>query len=211
MIDEGSKINVVSIIALQHLNISLSYFSVPTLAIRAFNNTLSTTLDMVVIPLKVEATLIPTTCHVVEGDMLYNIILDQPWIDEMEGILSSKHGYFKYLYKGKTHYISIDVNAFNHCNLIETSDPFLIPSLLPITILMNKTQNKKSSSSQVPSSLNLHYSPYLGLKPSSCSPPLDAPCLDHSKVKSLNKSFTSQSIGLMPLIKMPQIKINQPQ
>jgi len=51
IIDEGSMINVVSIATLQHLNIPLSYLSVPTLAIRAFNNTLSSTLGVVILPL----------------------------------------------------------------------------------------------------------------------------------------------------------------
>lgn len=40
MIDEGSIINKVSIVALQHLNIPLSYLRAPSLAINAFNNTL---------------------------------------------------------------------------------------------------------------------------------------------------------------------------
>lgn len=64
MIDEGSVINVVFIAPLQHLNIPLSYFSAPTLAIKAFNNILSTTLGMVILPLKVVARLILIVCHV---------------------------------------------------------------------------------------------------------------------------------------------------
>lgn len=75
MIDEGSAINTVYTSTLQHLNIILSYLSTSTLAIRAFNNTLSTTLGVVVLPLKVEARSMPTSCHIVEDDMQYNIIL----------------------------------------------------------------------------------------------------------------------------------------
>ena len=99
MIDEGSIINLVSITIFQHLNITLSYLNALMLAIKAFNNTLSTTLCLVVLMLKVGAKSIPTACHVVEGDMQYNIILDQSWIDEMEGVSSSKHGCFKYFYE----------------------------------------------------------------------------------------------------------------
>lgn len=147
MIDEGLRINVVSTTTLQHLNIPLSYLSTPTIAIRAFNNTLSTTLGMVILPLKVEARSIPITYHVVEDDIQYNIILYHPWIDEMEGVSSLKHGCFKYLYEGKTHYIPLDENLFSHCNLIQTTNPFSIPSLLPITILVNNNPTQTSSSS----------------------------------------------------------------
>lgn len=69
MIDEGLAINVVSIAALQHLNIPLSYLSALMLAIRAFNNTLSTTLGVVILPFRFRARSIPTAYHVVEGDM----------------------------------------------------------------------------------------------------------------------------------------------
>ena len=69
MIDDGLMINVVSTVALQHLNIPLSYLSATTLSIKAFNNTLSTTLGVVILPLKFRARSIPTTLHVLEGDM----------------------------------------------------------------------------------------------------------------------------------------------
>ena len=69
MIDEGSSINIVFMVALQHLNIPLSCLSVPTLAIRAFNNPLSSTWGVVVLPLRVGTRPIPIACHVVEGDM----------------------------------------------------------------------------------------------------------------------------------------------
>lgn len=176
---------------LQHINIPLSYLSVPTLAIRAFNNTLSSTLGVVVLPIRVGARSIPTACHVVEGDMQYNILLCHPWIDEMEGVSSFRHGYFKYLYEGKMHYIPMDENPFSHCNLIQTIDPFSMPILLLITILLNKNPNQTSSSSQVPPSLNHHPNLSLGQTPPSSSPPSNAPYLDHSKGKSINEPYSS--------------------
>lgn len=65
MINEGSIINVVSTMVLQHLNILLSYLSAPTLVSRAFNNTLSSTLGVVVLPLRVGARSILIAYHVV--------------------------------------------------------------------------------------------------------------------------------------------------
>lgn len=53
MINEGLTINMISISVLQHLSIPLSYLSAPTLAIKVFNNTLITTLGVVVLTLKV--------------------------------------------------------------------------------------------------------------------------------------------------------------
>lgn len=143
MIDEGS--NIVSTSTLQNLNIYLTYLSAPTLAIRAFNNTLSTTLVVLMTPLKVKVVSIPTACHIMEGDITYNIILIRPWINKMEGISSSKHGCFKYLYEGKIHCIPMDANPFSHCTLIQVLDPFSMPSLLSIIILMNENPNQASS------------------------------------------------------------------
>lgn len=79
--------------------------------------------------------------------MQYNILLDHPWIDEMEVVLSLKHICFKYLYEEKMHCIPIDANPFNHFNIIQTFNQFSMPSLLPITILMNNNPNQTSSSS----------------------------------------------------------------
>lgn len=124
MIDKGSLINMVSTMALQHLNIPLSYLSAPTLAIKDFNNTLSTTLAMVVLPIKGGARLIPIACHIMNDDMQYKILLGRPWIDEMEGVSSLKHECFKYLYEKKIHYIPIDANPFSQCNLIQTLSIF---------------------------------------------------------------------------------------
>lgn len=119
MINKGSTINVVSAIALFNLKIPISYLSAPTLSIRDFNNTSSTTLGVVVIPIKVGVRCVHTTYHVVEGEMQYNIILGIPWIDEMEvDISSSKHGCINYLYEGNTHCIHVDPNPFINCNLI---------------------------------------------------------------------------------------------
>ena len=64
MIDEGSMINVISTIALQHLNIPLLYLSALTLIIRSINNTFSTTLG-VVLPVMVGARSITIAYHVV--------------------------------------------------------------------------------------------------------------------------------------------------
>lgn len=75
MIDEGLAINVVSIVELHNLNILISYLSDPTFSIRAFNNNLYTIVGVVVIPIKVGVRLVSTTCHVVEGEMQYNILL----------------------------------------------------------------------------------------------------------------------------------------
>lgn len=66
----------------------------------------------------------------------------------MEGISSSKHGYFKYMSKEKMHCIHVDASSFNHCILIQVLDPFYIPILFSITILMNNNLNQASSSSQ---------------------------------------------------------------
>ena len=140
-IDKGSMINVVSTMMFHHLNTPLSFLSMPTLAIRAFNNTLSSTLGVFVLPLRVGARSITIAYHVMEGDMQYNILLGFPWIDQMEGIFSSKHGCFKYLHEGKMHCIPIDANPFSHYNLIQTNGPFSMPSLLPMTILVNNNPN----------------------------------------------------------------------
>lgn len=75
MINEGLVINVVSIATLQSLGISLFYLSAPTLAVKAFNNTLSTTLGVVMIPIKVGVRSVPMPYHVVEGEMQHNILL----------------------------------------------------------------------------------------------------------------------------------------
>jgi len=75
IIDEGSTINMVSKVALQNLNILMTYLNSLTLAIRAFNNTFSTTLGVVVIPIKIGVRLVPITCHIVESEMQYNILL----------------------------------------------------------------------------------------------------------------------------------------
>lgn len=114
MIDDGLAINVDSIVALHHLNIYLSYLSAHTLAIKAFNNTLSSTLVVVVLPLRVGTKSIPTTCHVVEGDMQSNILLGHLRIDEMDDVSSSRYAYFKYLYEENMHYIPMDVNPFTY-------------------------------------------------------------------------------------------------
>lgn len=75
MIYERSTINVVYKTMLQNLGIPMSYLSAPTLAIKAFNNTLYRTLRVVMIPIKVKVRLIPMPCHVVEGEMQSNIFL----------------------------------------------------------------------------------------------------------------------------------------
>lgn len=145
MIDEGLTINIMYTIILQHLNIPLWYLSTPTLAIKDFNNTLSTSFRVVMISLKIKARSIPIAYHVVEGDMQYNILLERPWIDEMEGV-SFQNMVASSIYEVKIHCIPMDANPFSHCNLIQALDPFSIPSLSPITILVNNNPNKASSS-----------------------------------------------------------------
>lgn len=74
----------------------------------------------------------------------------------MDGVSSSRHGFFKYLYDGKTHYILVEPTFFNHCNLIQALNLFSMLSLFPITILMNNNPNQASSSLQAPQSLHPH-------------------------------------------------------
>ena len=66
------------------------------------------------IPIKVGVISVPMPCHVVEGEMQYNILLGRPWIDEIDGVSSSIHGFFKYIYGGKTHCIPVDPIPFSH-------------------------------------------------------------------------------------------------
>lgn len=98
--------------------------------------------------------------HVVKGEMQYNILLIQPWIDEMYGVSSLINGYFKYLYGGKTHCILVDSAPFSHCILIliHTNPSLgLQPPMSPLSLDVrlptypNGKSHAESSSSQLSS------------------------------------------------------------
>ena len=67
--DNGSTINVIYLVELERLKVPIIFLNAPTLTIRAFNNTLGTTMGIVILLVKVRVREIATTCHVVKGEM----------------------------------------------------------------------------------------------------------------------------------------------
>lgn len=68
-IDNGLIINIISSITLSNLNISFSHFTSPTLILRAFKDTLYSTLETIVLSIKVGDKTLHTLCYVIKGDM----------------------------------------------------------------------------------------------------------------------------------------------
>jgi len=77
LVDNGLDINVISSILLERLKVPIKFLNTPTLTIRAFNNTLAMIMGIVILPVKVRVTKITMTCHLVEGEIEYNLYLGQ--------------------------------------------------------------------------------------------------------------------------------------
>jgi len=116
LVDNRSVINVISSIVLERLKVLIRILNASNLTIMAFNNTLATTMGIIILLVKVGVREITSTYHVVEGDMHYNLLLDQPLIEYMESIPSILHICLKYLHNGMVYYIIGNHNPFNHYN-----------------------------------------------------------------------------------------------
>lgn len=66
LVDNGSMINAISYVVLEILKVPIHFLNVPTITIRAFNNTLATTMGILVLRVKVGVRELTTTCHVVK-------------------------------------------------------------------------------------------------------------------------------------------------
>lgn len=139
LVNNGSTINIISLVALERLKVPIQLLNAPTLAIIPFNNTLTMTIGIIILPIRFGVTEISMTCHVVKGEMQYNLLLGWPWIEDMESILSTLHWCLKYLHNVTIHYIIGDPNPFRHCNLSFSHESSQIPCghILHVTILMN--------------------------------------------------------------------------
>lgn len=116
LIDNGLKINVISFIAFEILKVPIIYLNALTLTIRAFDNALATTMGTIILPIRVGVGEISTTCHVVKGEMQYNLLLGCLWIKDMESVLYTLHRCMKYLHKVMVYCIIGNPNPFSHCN-----------------------------------------------------------------------------------------------
>lgn len=204
MIDNGFAINVISFVALERLKIPTNILNALTLTIRAFNNTLATTMGIVVLPIRVGVREISATYHVVEGEMQYNLLLGHPWIEDMEAVPSTLHRCLKYLHKGTVHCIIGDPNPFSYYNLAFAPDSPQMPCghLFLIIFLMNNHPRSTSSCSLEPTSSTLSLVPSVAISRSSSSLPSNAPPFMHHDGKYPEDPVHASSIhqtSLAPL------------
>jgi len=69
LIDEGSKINIISTTTFQNLNIPFLHIKPPTLQLKDFNDTLCPIVGSIFVPITVGSKTIQTILQVIEGDI----------------------------------------------------------------------------------------------------------------------------------------------
>lgn len=65
-------------------------------------------LGVIILLVKVGKVMLQTPTHVMPHNLSYNLMLDRPWIHEMNVVPSTLHHMLKYIYNNKVHMVKDD-------------------------------------------------------------------------------------------------------
>jgi hypothetical protein len=95
---------------------------------------------VITLPIIVDKATLQTIIHVMPHDLSYYLLLDRPWIHEINGVPSTLHFTMKYFYNKKIHMIEANPKP-NSCLNIEKGKENPLKTLTP-TIQLKPIQEK---------------------------------------------------------------------
>nr|XP_009786308.1 PREDICTED: uncharacterized protein LOC104234440 [Nicotiana sylvestris] len=93
--DNGSSATIIQWRVLEKAKLIGSIIPATKLLV-GFNLASVTTREEILLPTNAEVVINPTLFEVVDGDMVYNIILGRPWLHEMKALPSTYHQLLKF-------------------------------------------------------------------------------------------------------------------
>ncbi|GLJ11025.1 hypothetical protein SUGI_0140700 [Cryptomeria japonica] len=103
LVDNGSGLNVCSINLLHKMNVDTSLIEPDSRPIRGFDKLAKNSLGTITLPITVGPVTLPTSIHVMLGNLTYNLLLGRPWINSMQAVPSTLHKQVKFIYNNKTY------------------------------------------------------------------------------------------------------------
>lgn len=102
---------------------------VPYLKLRAFNDSLCSTMGFISLPITVGYKIVQALLQVIERDITkYKLLLGRLWIRDMQCIPSTYHNYLKYIHDWVVHCVLGYENRYSHCNYTYLSGEIALPS-----------------------------------------------------------------------------------
>jgi len=119
LIDGGATLNIVTTYLLSQFDPELlPPREETTMRVKGFDGIPKKCAGIITLPIRVGKKTLKTLFYMMNGKPSFNLILGRPWIDDMEGVASTLHRWFKFCFEGNMYKVEANEQVSKQCNYV---------------------------------------------------------------------------------------------